>query len=154
MSYDLMVFNKNSAPKTRDEFMEWYNNQTEWTEDHSYFDPEVTSKELKDWLMEMIQTFPALNGPFYSDDEDYDYDNENVSDYSIGRDVIYVGFSWSVVEKAYEKAFEIAEKYEVGFFDPSFETGIFFPINGKLIKIEEFNSSEKDSINKPWWKFW
>lgn len=32
MSYDLMVFEKTKAPKTRKEFLEWYEKQTEWGE--------------------------------------------------------------------------------------------------------------------------
>jgi hypothetical protein len=46
MSYNLMVFNKATAPKTRAEFMEWYEAQTEWKEEHSYNDPKNTLVEL------------------------------------------------------------------------------------------------------------
>lgn len=42
MSYDLMVFRQESAPKNEKAFMDWYNRQTEWTENHSYDDPENT----------------------------------------------------------------------------------------------------------------
>jgi len=31
MSYDLMVFEKNDAPKNKKDFMEWYHKQTEWS---------------------------------------------------------------------------------------------------------------------------
>jgi len=64
MSYDLMVFRKEAAPNTRAEFMKWYDRQTKWTEEHSYDDPANTSTDLRNWFMEMIQTFPAKNGPF------------------------------------------------------------------------------------------
>jgi hypothetical protein len=155
MSYDLMVFRKEAAPKTRTDFMKWYQDQTEWTEEHSYDDPANTTTELRNWFMEMIQTFPAMNGPFASDDDD----NPNVSDYSVGNDVIYVAFAWSLAEDAYNKMLELAEKHGVGFFDVSSDNGdILFPDNGKLKPIDNptnnSNSSTGGQESKPWWKFW
>ncbi len=153
MSYDLMVFRKEAAPKTRTDFMKWYEDQTEWTEDHSYDDPANTSTELQNWFMEMIQTFPALNGPFAHDDDD----NPNVADFCIGKDVIYVAFAWSLAEQAYDKMLALAEKHEVGFFDASGENGdILFPNNGKLVAIEnpKNKSSSSGQDSKSWWKFW
>ena len=32
MSYDLMVFEISKAPKTKEEFMAWYEKQTQWSE--------------------------------------------------------------------------------------------------------------------------
>ncbi|MBK9457358.1 MAG: hypothetical protein IPO24_18120 [Bacteroidetes bacterium] len=32
--------------------------QTEWKEEHSYNDPTNTLVELRNWFMDMIQTFP------------------------------------------------------------------------------------------------
>ena len=152
MSYDLMVFRQEAAPKTRTNFMKWYQDQTEWTEEHSYDDPANASTELRDWFMEMTQTFPAMNGPFASDDDD----SPNVSDYSIGKDVIYVAFAWSLAEQAYNKTVELAEKYGVGFFDVSSDNGdILFPYNGKLKPIDNpTNNSSGGGESKPWWKFW
>ncbi len=150
-----MVFRKEAAPKTRIDFMKWYQEQTKWTEAHSYDDPANTSPELRNWFMEMIQTFPAMNGPFASDDDD----NPNVSDYSVGKDVIYVAFAWSIAEQAYNKMLALAEKHGVGFFDVSSDNGdILFPDNGKLKSIDHptnnSNSSTDGQESKPWWKFW
>jgi len=36
MSYDLIVFEKSKAPKTKAEFMKWYETQTKWSEEHDY----------------------------------------------------------------------------------------------------------------------
>lgn len=135
MSYDLMVFRKEAAPKMRETFLEWYDKQTEWEEDHSYDDPANTSEDLRSWFMEMIQTFPSLNGPFATEEEDNIY----ASDYCIGNDVIYVAFAWPLANEAYAKMIEQAEKHGVGFFDVSAGNGdIFFPQNGKLVSIEKF----------------
>jgi hypothetical protein len=155
MSYDLMVFRKEAAPKTRTDFMKWYQDQTEWTEEHNYDDPANTSTELRNWFMEMTQTFPAMNGPFASDDDD----NPNVSDYSIGKDVIYVAFAWSLAEQAYTTMLKLAEKHGVGFFDVSSDNGdILFPDNGKLKAIDNTTTNSNNSTSgkesKPWWKFW
>jgi hypothetical protein len=160
MSYDLMVFRKEAAPKTRTDFMLWYDNQTQWAEKHSYDDPANTSIALREWFMEMIKTFPAMNGPFASED----YDDPKVSEYCIGKDVIYVEFPWSVSEQACNKMLELAEKHGVGFFDVSSNNGvILFPVNGKLITIEDLGAEgenlETDNalirpVNRPWWKFW
>jgi hypothetical protein len=155
MSYDLMVFRKEAAPKTRTDFKKWYQDQTEWTEEHSYDDPANTSTELRNWFMEMIQTFPAMNGPFASDDDD----NPNVSDYSIGKDVIFVAFAWSLAEQAYTTMLKLAEKHGVGFFDVSSDNGdILFPDNGKLKAIDKTTTNSNNSTSgkesKPLWKFW
>lgn len=150
MSYDLMVFNPRNAPKSETEFLHWYEKQAEWEEKHNYDDPKVSSEELRNWFMEMINDFPPLNGPYPPNDIDDRIDNEDnddvLTDYCIGRDIMYLAFGYSVAEKAYQKMFELAEKHKVGFFDASGNGDIFFPDeNGKLVKISD---------EKPWWKFW
>lgn len=119
MSYDLMVFEASAAPTSREEFMVWYDEQTKWSEGHNYQDPVVTSSALRDWINEMVQYFPAMNGPLASDDSD----DSRVTDYCIGTNVIYVAFSWAVIEDAYEKMRELAIKHKVGFFDVSAGNG-------------------------------
>jgi hypothetical protein len=125
MSYDLMVFRPDVAPRTRPEFMDWYSEQTQWTEEHSYDDPSITSDDLQSWFIEMIEFYPAMNGPYAKEENE---DNEFVTDYSIGKNVIYAGFSWSLAEQAYEKMKTLAEKHKVGFLDASADDGdILFP---------------------------
>lgn len=63
-----MVFRPDAAPKTRPKFMSWYDKQAKWGEGHSYSDPVVTSDQLRSWFMEMISTFPAMNGPYGVDE--------------------------------------------------------------------------------------
>jgi hypothetical protein len=104
--------------------------------------------------------FPTLNGPFAT----HDIDNVNNADYTIGRDFIYVGFTWSVLEEAQDKAITLAKKYGVGFFEASADDGdIMFPQNGELIAIDNPNRNYTDytytitTVTKkrnPWWKFW
>jgi len=43
MSYDLMVFDPTVAPRACKDFMAWYKQQTQWSEDHGYDDPKVST---------------------------------------------------------------------------------------------------------------
>lgn len=115
MSYDLMVFDPDASPTARDGFMDWYDQQTQWAEDHSYDNPEVCTPELRAWFLELVEEYPVMNGPHASDD----FDNPKLSDYSIGKSVIYIAFSWSVADNAYQSVFNLAKKHRVGFFDVS-----------------------------------
>jgi hypothetical protein len=105
----------------------------------------------------MIKTFPAMNGPFAVNSEQ---DDDMVSDYCIGKDVIYVAFAWSVTEQAYNAMFKLAKKHGVGFFDVSMVDGdILFPENGEMEALGEPEVSQKkiedDYVTKTrWWKFW
>lgn len=140
MSYDLMVFEASVAPKSRDEFMVWYREQTKWSEGHNYQDHSITSQSLQNWFKEMIQFFPPMNGPLASDD----VDDPKITDHCIGHNVIYSAFAWSVAEEAHPKMRELAIKHAVGFFDVSADNGeILFP-----------NQNERLEVKKPWWKFW
>ncbi|MGF1762638.1 hypothetical protein [Aliivibrio kagoshimensis] len=140
MSYDLMVFEPSVAPKSKEDFIPWYEEQAKWSEDHSYQDHNVASEALQSWFKEMVEFFPAMNGPMASDD----FDDPRITDYCIGKNVIYSTFSWSVVEMAHPKMRELAIKYSVGFFDVSATEGeILFP-----------EQSSPVASNKPWWQFW
>jgi len=124
MSYDLMVFEIKEAPKTEKEFIQWFEDQTEWNEDHSYDDHSVTSPALQSWFKEMIEYFPPMNGPLASDD----YDDPKVTDYCIGTKVIYTAFASSVSDAAHSKMRELAIKHSVGFFDVNSDNGeILYP---------------------------
>jgi hypothetical protein len=103
MSYDLMVFAASTAPKEREAFLKWYDQQTEWEEEHNYDDPEVTTPELRAWLTEIIQSFPQLEK-----DKSLDELPDDVSPltgYAVGKSVIYATFSWSKVEPAHRETF-------------------------------------------------
>ena len=124
MSFDLMVFEPSIAPKQRHEFMAWYRLQTKWGEDHNYQDHVISSPALQVWFLDMIKSFPAMNGPLASDD----FDSQNVTDYSIGKSMIYASFSWSVAEEAHVNMRNLTIMHKVGFFDVSASNGeILFP---------------------------
>lgn len=136
MSYDLMVFEKEKAPKTKKNFMAWYEKQVEWSEEHDYQRISVSSPALQNWFMEMKETFPPMNGEYAPASELLDED-ENLesylTDYCIGRDVIYASFAWSVASEAYERMRSLAQKHNVGFFDVSAEDGDIILPDGTMI---------------------
>jgi hypothetical protein len=142
MSYDLMIFEESVAPKKKEDFMLWYSEQVKWKEDHDYQDHSVTSEALRNWFMDMIKTFPPMNGPLASFEDDDD--DEKLTDYSIGKNIIYAAFAWSVQEEAYKAMRTLAIKHKVGFFDVSTDNGeILFP-----------SATGNKETAKPWWKIW
>lgn len=121
MSFDLMVFEPGAAPtSSAQEFLAWYDEQTEWSEDHGYDDPAVCSESLRAWLSEIVTDFPVMNGP---DAAEVDVDDPRLSDYCIGKNLIYVGFAWSLAEAAHERVSVLARKHKLGFFDITADTG-------------------------------
>jgi hypothetical protein len=126
LSYDLLVFAPEAAPRDGAAFRAWFEEQAEWSEDHSYDDPAATTSGLASWFHAIRARFPAMNGPFASQN----YDDVRVSDYCIGRHVIYVAFTWSVADEAYAEVRRLAREFEVGFYDVSGDDGdgeIWFP---------------------------
>ena len=117
-----MVFEPAIAPREPDAFYAWYARQTAWNEPHDYNDPGVTSPRLAAWFAEMIRSFPPMNGPLRRDGGDLE-----VTDYSIGRAVIYAAFCWPLAEDAYNTVRRLASLHDVGFFDVSGDSEIWFP---------------------------
>ncbi len=136
MSYDLMVFEKTKAPAAKKDFMAWYEKQVEWGEEHDYQTIGVSSPALQNWFMEMKETFPPMNGEYAPSPELLDEDENlesHVVDYSIGQEVIYAAFSWSVADQAYELMRTLAQKHNVGFFDVSADDGDIILPDGTMI---------------------
>lgn len=136
MSYDLMAFEASRAPRTRRRFLKWYEEQTEWNEDHGYDDPIVSSPGLRAMYEELVKTYPNMNKTELLDDSLMEADRDleaHLTDYSIGRDVIYACFSWGQCEDAYELMSSLCRKYGLGFFDVSRPAGeIFLPDGSRM----------------------
>jgi len=129
MSYDLMVFEPSRAPKEKESFMEWYEQQVQWSEEHEYNDSSVCSEALQRFYRELAEYFPNMN----ADDEIFEAmeaagTDNRLTDYSLGSAVIYAAFAYSVAGEAYTTMRELALKHKVGFFDVSSDNGeIIFP---------------------------
>lgn len=133
MSYDLAVFDSDVAPRSRVEFRDWFDEQTEWSELHGYDDPEVPVLALRNWFLEMIATFPPMNGPLRSSNPD----DPRVTDYSLGTHIVYGAFAGSVGAAARRTAFELARKHRVGFYSLSdVPSDLWIPERtGDLVKV-------------------
>lgn len=142
-----MVFRKESAPARRAAFMKWYDDQTKWSEGHSYDNPAITSPELRSWYSDMIKTFPAMNG-FNASQEN---DNSGVACYTIGRDVICVAFDSSVAKEAYQVVLDLAAKHSLGLFNVSGDESILIPEKGEMRGIDdpEDHYPPRESIFNP-----
>lgn len=114
MSYDLIVFDPETAPRDASAFMRWYDEQAE-LEESQYNEPERTTPALRAWYGEMIRTYPPTNGP----DASEDVDNPKLTDYGIGKLAIYACFAWSEAKSAHDTMFRLAQKHAIGFFDIS-----------------------------------
>src|SRR5690349_18562956 len=100
MSYDLMVFDADQAPRKPSAFAEWYDQVTRWDEGHDYDDPTNTSPALQAWYWDMIRTFPPMNGPNAPRDQ-ASLSDPKVTDYACAAHAIYAAFSWQMVDLAY-----------------------------------------------------
>ncbi|GAB2642313.1 hypothetical protein ABI214_01155 [Prescottella soli] len=114
MSYDIVAFDPGAT--TDSGFLDWYNTQTEWAEDHDYCDVTVTTPELRAFYTAITEVFPPLNGPDAPDDEQLAADSSldgRLTDYSIGTTIIYASFGWSQAERATETFRELAAEHKV-----------------------------------------
>jgi hypothetical protein len=71
----------------------------------------------------MRLSFPAMNGPDASDDNDSD----RVTGYTCAGSAIYADFRWSAAEPANATSFELARKHKLGFWDVSSSTEVWGP---------------------------
>lgn len=130
MSYDLMIIEKNSMPKTSEEFHQWIEEKTNYDQDWDYNDVEKTTSRLKEWYMEMIQYFPPMNGPYALAQEELEADDdleERVTDYTIGDTFIYASFAYSQEETALSIARKLCLKYELVLYNASEDQIVFYP---------------------------
>ena len=77
-----------------------------------------------------------MNGPDAPTDEQLENDEEleeYLTDYSIGKDIIYAAFAWSQADKAYEIAIKLARKHGVGFFDVIGNGDIVLPDDEQMV---------------------
>ena len=136
MSYDLMVFEPEAAPKDHYGFLEWCAEQTKWNEGHSYNDPSVTSPRLRAWFLDVIRLFPPLNGVFAQ--KELPEDEATAADYSIGTQMIYIAFAWSKAELAYQTTLDLTAKHGLGFFNiSSQDEEVWLPAGGRLIPAHQ-----------------
>jgi hypothetical protein len=108
MSYDIFAYDP-AAIDAHDDLLAWYRKQAEWSEPHSYSDPAVTTPRLRALYRDLIAVFPPMNGPDAPPDDD-----EAMTDYSIGAEIVYVAFRWPQADQAREAFIRLGAKHGVG----------------------------------------
>jgi hypothetical protein len=131
MSYDLMVFAPEAAPAKRGAFLGWYEQQTEWKEDHGYDDPSVSAASLQAFYAELAAEFPATQP------EAGQPEQESGTDYTIGQSLIYMSFlDWDKIDEAHDRVFRLAAKHALGFFDVSSDLAeVWLPDNKAGLRV-------------------
>jgi len=115
MSYDLVVFDPETAPREPSAFSTWYEQQSEENQDAE----ELQCDKLRSFFFALNPEFPAMNGPHAGED----FDNPKLTEYSFGPHSIYMCFAWSQAEDAREAVVSLAQKTLVGFYDISGSQG-------------------------------
>jgi hypothetical protein len=130
-----MVFDAPAVPADRAAFLAWYDRKTAWPTGINYNDPNVPGPRLRAWFHEIIGTFPPMNGPL----ADRSNVSDQLTDYSLAPTCIYASFRWSEAENARLLVMELAEKHELGFFNPSrLDPEIWVPVRrGQLEPMQE-----------------
>jgi len=59
MSVDILIFDP--AAVSDADFPAWWEEQSEWSEDHSSSDPAVTTSELRAFYADMCRQFPDMD---------------------------------------------------------------------------------------------
>lgn len=121
-----MLFLPSAAPKREADFFDWFDEQTEWEEDHDYRSETVSAPLLRACLAELQAAFPVLGAKRKSDSE---------AEYSFGRVMIHVAFSFKQQQAALTLAKALAAKHGLGLFEASSDDGlIWIPDGQKKLK--------------------
>lgn len=143
MSYDLVLFERNKEIKNYETFLAWLEVQTGWEEERDYNDVIGTAPRLVEGFMKLKKQFPPLNGPHSLSDEEAFGDAEterHLTDYSIGSEIIYAAFGWSVAKEAYRETKMVADACQLGFFDS--QSGDFCCPGMPVVKLRNEQGKE------------
>lgn len=151
MSYDLMVFEKKGVPTDKPSFMNWYHQKTEY---ENIQEISRASERLQNFFHSVRLIFPPMNGSYAPDDKVLAANpkmEEYLCDYSIGEDNIYLSFSYSVAEFAYNTIKRAAYFAGVGFFDPNDDNSVPMTFDSRfpmLLEGEWFRPMEIEDFDK------
>ena len=125
MSYDIMIIDRHPRFKDSKEFLEWYDDVTEWKEDLDYNDCEHATPRLKEWFMKMKDIVKPINGKYALSDEEINRCLD--ADYAIAREGIMMAMGYSEADKICEIAFKLAKEYGLSYFDISGSNELYNP---------------------------
>ncbi|GAA1483191.1 hypothetical protein GCM10009624_36320 [Gordonia sinesedis] len=124
MSYDLAAFDLSVAPENAASFQDWYLGVMDGDAEPTGV---KTGSPLGSWVALMEEEFPNED-----DATDDTGDNEeDLADYSSSYPaLVYVAFSWEVVERARTRGLEAAGRVNVGIFALSDDVPSVYVPNG------------------------
>ncbi len=140
-----MVFDPTSAPGTsRAAVIAWLEDEAEWG-DGPYDDPARGTPAVQAWLEELLREFPAVDGP-----RAHAGHHPRLTDYTIGRAVVYACFPWTAVEAAYEAVVSAAATHGLGVYDVSSDDlALWLPDGkGELALLEKATTKKKKAAKK------
>ncbi len=111
MSFDLVVFHAEAAPKDEDGFLQWYRTQATGA-------PEPARPALRAWCSDMEDR----GGPF---------------DVHATKDMVYAAFARDMATEIFHTAFELAGHHGIGLFDPQSNTRWLPRDGGSLYQYSE-----------------
>lgn len=130
MSFDVLVFDANSAPRERDVFDDWFNTLNQWEGELDYSDYTHATPALQSFYKELSESYPSLNGPDALNQEKLKADPElenRLTDYSFAPKLIYAAFAWSQAHEADALIHALAAKHGVGIYHVSTDNAVIFP---------------------------
>ena len=92
MSYDIMIIDRHPRFKDSKEFLEWFDDVTQWKENIDYDDCEQATPHLKEWFMKMKDIVRPMNGKYALSDEEIDRCLD--ADYAIAREGIMMAMGY------------------------------------------------------------
>lgn len=137
MSYDILICDPTTVPTTNPtDFLNWYDNATQYNEDRDYNTTEGTTHTLTAFFDDIRKHYPPMNGPYAIDEDELDdyfahspepVFDDVITDYTIGTNFIYAAFAWSQADKAKQLAHTLATHHGLVFVDISETTTLHHP---------------------------
>ena len=158
MSFDICVFHASAAPRKPIDFVEWFNQTTDWELTKEYDSDTVCQPDLKEWYHCMLKHYPAMNGrdcessrqaylishPETNGDDAELIVDDLAADYSLTPDLIYAAFNWDFAEDVYKISRDEAFRLGLGFFDLTDNCVEFSPTESIRLPNEEEEKIEEN----------
>ena len=140
MSYDIMIIDRHPRFKDSKEFLEWFDDVTQWKENIDYDDCEHATPHLKEWFMKMKDIVRPMNGKYALSDEEIDRCLD--ADYAIAREGIMMAMGYSEADKICEIAFKLAKEYGLSYYDISGSNELYYPDGSSLFVFPQQEDNE------------
>lgn len=132
MSYDVIVFDPETAPRKEDDFFEWLDDLGETFEGSEENIPDTLSANLRAFYDDLRRTYEPVSGPHAYVGEIHE--TTKVCEYFFGEKTIDLAFGWQLSSDGRKAVLQSAIAAKVGVYMSSDEDGPAFDAN-ELIKL-------------------